>query len=56
MTESSERMRRQAQWQKRRKELSWPDKIRLAEAIRDSLEPLRRSMSGGSSRRQVRRP
>jgi len=56
MTESSERLRRQAQWQKRRKELSWPDKIRLAEAIRDSLESLRRSTPGASSRRQMRRP
>jgi hypothetical protein len=56
MTESSERLKRQAQWQKSRKELSWPDKIRPAEAIRDSLEPLRRSMSRVTARRPVRRP
>ncbi len=56
MTESCERLKQQAQWQKARKELSWPEKIRLAEAIRDSLEPLRRSALRTNSRRQARRP
>jgi hypothetical protein len=33
--------RRQAAWQKARKSLSWPEKIRMVEAIRKSVEQLR---------------
>jgi hypothetical protein len=43
MTEVSERLNKQAQWQKRRRALSWPEKVRLAEAVRDSVEALRRA-------------
>ena len=56
MSEIPERLKKQAQWQKSRRNLSWPEKVRLAEAIRDSLEPLRRSRSGANTPRQVRRP
>jgi hypothetical protein len=55
MSEIPVRLRKQAEWQKSRKDLSWPEKVRLAEAIRDSLEPLRRSRSGANARRKVRR-
>ena len=36
-------LRRQAEWQKGRKALSWPEKVRMAEAIRDSVLALRRT-------------
>jgi hypothetical protein len=55
MNEIPERLKKQAQWQKGRRNLSWPEKIRLAEAIRDSLEPLRRSRPGANPPRQIRR-
>ncbi len=32
---------RQAQWQKSRQALSWPEKIRMAQSIRDSVEAFR---------------
>lgn len=43
MSDVRERLERAAQWQRGRKALSWPEKIRLAEAIRDSLAQLRQS-------------
>jgi hypothetical protein len=36
-----ELLQRQAQWQKSRQALSWPEKIRMAEKIRDSIVALR---------------
>ena len=36
-----ELLRRQAEWQKSRKDLPWPEKIRMAEKIRDSIRTLR---------------
>jgi hypothetical protein len=33
---------RQAEWQKTRKALSWPEKIRMAERIRESVLRFRR--------------
>jgi len=43
-------MARQAAWQKRRSQLSWPEKIRMAEAIRESVCRLsRRSPAAGPS-------
>jgi len=36
-----ELLRRQAQWQKSRRALSWPEKIRMAEEIRESIKMLR---------------
>jgi hypothetical protein len=38
-------MKRQAAWQKQRSQLSWPEKIRMAEAIRESVGRLRRQSS-----------
>lgn len=32
-----ELLQRQERWQKGRKDLSWPEKLRLAAALRDSL-------------------
>ena len=34
-------LRRQAQWQKSRQALPWPEKIRMAERIRESILALR---------------
>lgn len=36
-----ELLRRQAEWQKSRKDLSWPEKIRMVEKVRDSVRALR---------------
>jgi hypothetical protein len=41
MDELGKQFARQAQWQAGRKALSWPDKVRQAEAIRDSIKTLR---------------
>ena len=38
-------LERQAQWQKGRKALSWPEKIRMAERIRESARQLRAGFS-----------
>ena len=35
-------LQRQAQWQRTRASLSWPEKVRMSEAIRQSIEQLRR--------------
>ncbi len=48
-------LQRQAQWQKSRQALPWPEKIRLVEGIRDSIEAFRaererRRLSGRSAR------
>lgn len=60
MTEIPERLNKQAQWQKSRRTLSWPEKVRLAATIRDSLEPLRRVQAAPSrplpARSSVTRP
>lgn len=34
--------KRQAAWQKSRKNLSWAEKIRMAEAVRDDITKLRK--------------
>ena len=36
-------LERQAAWQKSRKSLTWPEKIRMAEAIRESVLELLRT-------------
>lgn len=41
MNETLALLERQALWQKSRQALSWPEKIRLAEAIRESVRQLR---------------
>ena len=42
MDELEKQFATQARWQTGRKALSWPDKVRQAEAIRDSIKALRR--------------
>lgn len=34
---------KQAEWQKGRQKLSWPEKIRMAEAVRESVIALRKT-------------
>jgi hypothetical protein len=41
MTDVERLLERQAQWQRSRRTLSWPEKIRLAERIRPSVEAFR---------------
>lgn len=41
MNEVEALLERQARWQKTRQTLSWPEKIRVAEAIRESARKLR---------------
>ena len=36
-----ELLQRQAEWQRSRQALSWPEKIRMAEKVRDSIQTLR---------------
>jgi len=42
MREIQKMLERQAGWQKGRAALSWPEKIRMAEAIRESVRLLRK--------------
>jgi len=41
MTDLEQMLKRQAQWQKSRQSLTWPEKIRLAERVRESVRQLR---------------
>jgi hypothetical protein len=41
MTETERLLRRQAEWQRQRQNLSWPEKIRQAEQLRGTLEVFR---------------
>ncbi len=52
MTDMRELFERQAAWQASRRDLSWPEKVRMAEAIRESVIRLRnmRSIDSGSDR------
>jgi hypothetical protein len=43
MRDVQELLRRQAAWQARRRALSWAEKVRMVEAIRESVQKLRRS-------------
>jgi hypothetical protein len=43
MSDIQKLLERQAEWQKSRKSLSWPEKIRMAEAIRESVLQIRRT-------------
>lgn len=45
MNEVQALLEKQARWQKSRQALSWPEKIRMAEAIRDSARQLRQVQS-----------
>jgi hypothetical protein len=46
MREVQKLLERQARWQKGRAALSWPEKIRMAEAIRESVRALRKGAAG----------
>ena len=37
MNEIERLLERQARWQKRLRDLAWPEKVRMAQAIRDSV-------------------
>ena len=52
MSDVKELLERQARWQRTRQALSWPEKVRLAEQVRESVRQLRRSTEGdaGGSR------
>ena len=41
MTETERLLQRQAEWQKARQALSWPEKIRQAEQLRSTVETFR---------------
>ena len=47
MNEVEQMLRRQALWQKSRQSLTWPEKIRVAERLRESLRPWRAKPMGG---------
>ena len=46
MTEIERLLERQAVWQRSRQALPWPEKIRLAERMRATVEVFRRQRSG----------
>ncbi|MFV1994266.1 MAG: hypothetical protein ACC661_02425 [Verrucomicrobiales bacterium] len=41
MTEAEELFERQARWQRARRDLSWPEKIRMAEELSESVRRLK---------------
>ena len=41
MTDLKEMLDRQARWQKSRALLTWPEKMRMVEAVRESVQALR---------------
>lgn len=49
MNDSEALLRRQAEWQRRRRLVSWPEKVRMAEQLRGSILQLRAQRSGYSS-------
>lgn len=52
MTDIERMLKRQAEWQKSRQALTWPEKIRQAERVRDSAEQLRATDQGAKPRPQ----
>jgi hypothetical protein len=49
MTDIGKLLGRQAEWQKRQQALTWPEKVRMAEAIRESVAKLRRPRQPGGT-------
>ncbi len=43
MSDVKHLLERQAQWQPTRQALTWPEKVRMAEQVRESILQLRRS-------------
>lgn len=50
MSEIRALLERQARRQRSRKALSWPEKIRMAEGVRESVLQLRRTAEAGAGR------
>jgi hypothetical protein len=55
MNDPGQILNRQAQWQKSRQALTWPEKIRLAERVRESVR-LWGARPGPVARRPAERP
>jgi len=51
MTDIQRLIERQAQWQKSRRSLSWPEKVRMAEAMRGAIHQLRGGLNKKSRAR-----
>ena len=45
MTDVRRLLERQAEWQKARGGLSWPEKVRMAEAMREAILQFRRGLA-----------
>ena len=45
MTDVRRLLERQAEWQRARRSLSWPEKVRMAEAMRDVIHHLRSGLT-----------
>ncbi len=43
MSDLKQLLERQANWQRTRQALTWPEKVRMAEQVRESILQLRRS-------------
>jgi hypothetical protein len=56
MSEIQELLERQARWQKTRRDLPWPEKIRMAEKIRESARQLRTAPKIEPAEHPSRRP
>ena len=56
MSEVQQLLARQARWQKTRQTLSWPEKIRMAERIRESVRQLRKTRKADPVKHPLRRP
>lgn len=59
MNDVQEMLKRQAIWQRSRQSLTWPEKIRMAEMVRESVKQLRassapRANQGISARQKLR--
>ncbi len=46
MSDVTPLLERQARWQRTRQALTWPEKVRMAEQVRESVLQLRRSGQG----------
>ncbi len=53
MNDLQEMLKRQAIWQRSRQSLTWPEKIRMAEMVRESVKQLRALSAPGAKRRVV---
>lgn len=48
MTSFEKHLKKDAAWQKERSALSWAEKVRLAEALRESIAQIRRNRPGAN--------